>query len=165
MKNFLSILAGSLLGLSSLHAQVIPPARIGGYASFGLSQVSPSVQTWRSFTGIPSTLQPFVNDTTRFLKGSTGLGAGIGVMGGIPLGSMVHLTGRIGYTSLSGNATATQTGTPNDVSHDMNIFMSTLEISPVAEFYGLFGEASIHPLVGLELGVPLATSLTQRATP
>ncbi len=165
MKNILLLLAGGLLGLTTLHAQVIPPARFGGYASFGLSQVSPSVQTWRSFSNVPSAMQPFANDTTRFLKGSTGLGVGIGLMGGIPLGSMVHLTGRLGYTSLSGAASVTQTGSPIDVSHDLNIFMSTLEISPTVEFYGLFGEASFHPLIGLELGLPLATSITQRATP
>ena len=165
MKHFASIVAASLLGLTVATAQVIPPARFGGFVGFGLSQVSPSVQTWRSFSSVPSGLQPFVNDTTRFLKGSTGLGVGIGIMGGIPLGSMVHLTGRLGYTSLSGMATATQTGSPRDVSHELDVFMSTLEISPAVEFYGLFGQASFHPLVGLELGLPLATSITQRATP
>lgn len=165
MKNFLSLVVGGLLGLTTLQAQVVPPARFGGFASFGLSQVSPSIQTWRGFSNVPSGLQPFVNDTTRFLKGSTGLGVGIGIMGGVPLGSMVHLTGRLGYSSLAGTATATQTGSPSDVAHELNVFMSTLEISPTVEFYGLFGEASFHPLVGLELGVPLATSITQRATP
>jgi outer membrane protein OmpA-like peptidoglycan-associated protein len=165
MKNILSLVAGGLLGLTTLQAQVVPPARFGGFASFGLSQVSPSIQIWRGFGNVSSPLLPFVNDTTRFLKGSTGLGVGIGIMGGVPLGSMVHLTGRLGYSSLSGTATATQTGSPSDVSHDLNVFMSTLEISPTVEFYGLFGEASFHPLVGLELGLPLATSITQRATP
>lgn len=165
MKNTLLLLVGGLIGLTTLHAQVIPPARFGGYAAFGLSQVSPSVQTWRSFTDVPTDLQPFVNDTTRFLKGSTGLGVGIGLMGGIPLGSMVHLTGRLGYSTLSGTSTTSQSGSPNDVSHELDVFMSTLEISPTFEFYGLFGSASLHPIVGLELGVPLATSITQRATP
>jgi len=145
-------------------AQTIPPTRIGIYGGLNLNPMSPSVQVWRGFANVQTPFTPFVNDSLRFTSGSMGLGGAFGIIAGFPITRTIHISGRIGYNSMQGSSTAQQIVAPTTVVHDLTVLSSTLEISPVAEFYGLFGDFSLHPFVGFEFGIPLLATTTQSAT-
>lgn len=164
MNRLITLTIVALLTMGQGLAQTIPPTRIGISGGLNLNPLSPSVRVWRGFTNIQPQLTPFMNDSLRFTSGSMGLGGAIGVIAGFPITRTIHISGRIGYNSMSGSATAQQIVAPTTVDHDLNVFSSMLEIAPVAEFYGLFGGLSLHPLVGFEFGLPLATTVTQSAT-
>ena len=158
----LTIVALLTTGVAS--AQVIPPLRVGLSGGLTLNPLSPSVQVWRGFGATQPQFAPFVNDSLRFTSGSMGLGGAFGFIMGFPVTRMIHISGRIGYNSMSGSSSVQQLVAPTTVVNELDMFSSTLEISPVAEFYGLFGDVSLHPLVGLEFGIPLAATVSQTAT-
>lgn len=165
MNRATSCILAALLTTGVASSQVIPPTRIGISGGLTLSPLSPSVRTWRSFSSIQPQFALFeTNDSLRFTTGSMGLGAGVGLLFGFPITPNIHISGRIGYNSMLGSASAQQIIAPTTVDHTIDVFSSTLEITPAAEFYGLFGSFSLHPLVGLEFGIPLATCVTQKAT-
>ena len=39
-----------------------------------------------------------------------------------------------------------------------------LQIAPQVELYGLFGGLSLHPIIGLDIGIPLSTSESRYTT-
>ncbi|MCX6139390.1 MAG: hypothetical protein NTX15_00900, partial [Candidatus Kapabacteria bacterium] len=150
MNRAIYVFFAAFLITGSVISQVIPPTRLGLSAGLTLNTLSPSVQVWRGFSNVQPQFAPFVNDSLRFTSGSMGLGAGIGIIAGFPITRTIHISGRVGYNSMSGSSSSQQIVAPTTVDNDLNVFSSALEISPVAEFYGLFGSLSLHPLVGLE---------------
>lgn len=160
-----SLLAAALLAgtciTSVSNAQVVPPLRFGIYGGLNINMLSPSLQAWRGSPLLDPVLQPFVNDTTRFTSGGTGMGANLGLIVGIPLSTDIHLSARLGYSAMSGSTSVEQRSPITTTTNEASLFMSTLEIAPVVEFYSLFKGVSLHPLVGLEFGIPLAATITQ----
>ncbi len=160
----LTLSAVCLLASAQLFAQIIPPTRVGLAGGVTLNPLSPSVQVWRGFANVQPQLAPFVTDSLRFTQGSMGMGAAVGLIAGFPITRTIHISGRIGYNSMSGSSSQQQIIAPTTADHSLSVFQSTLEISPVLEFYGLFGDVSLHPLLGFEFGIPLAATVTQDAT-
>lgn len=168
MKNISSILLAGAVAVASAQAQnIIPPARLGGYLGANVNLNNPSALVWGQGAG--ASLRPVYvplaagNDSTRFTTSSTELGFAIGVMGAVPLSKTIHLGGRIGFNGMGGTSSATQRNADTVASYELSSSTSTLELAPVVEFYDLIPNLSLHPLVGLELGIPLGQSITQTA--
>lgn len=147
----------------SLSAQVIPSARIGLTAGLNGSFLNPSIQTWRSFTfDTTPNIAPFAKDGSyRFSNMGTGIGTMFGIQGAYALSNTIHLGGRIAYNSFSGSSTATQTMSDSTATSTVDVFASYVDLSPQVEFYGLFGDLSLHPFVGLDISMPLAATTSQ----
>ncbi|MDZ4745197.1 MAG: OmpA family protein [bacterium] len=143
---------------------IIPPPRIGVYGGLNLNFNSPSIKMWRSGTTFEPQFTPFVQDSLRITNGETVMAAAFGFIGAFHLTDKIHLSLRAGYNSLSTSASAEQTLAPTTVTHDFTSSMSALELSPVVEFYGLLPNVSLHPLVGLEFGIPLSGTYRHEAT-
>lgn len=160
----LYILCVVCLAAPQLHAQaVVPPPRIGLYGGLNINMNSPSIKMWRSGITFEPQFTPFVQDSLRITNGTTVLAAAFGLMGAFDITDNIHLSIRVGYNSLSTGATAQQLSGDTTVVHDFSTSMSTLEIAPVVEFYGLFSDLSLHPFAGLEFGLPLSSTFTHSA--
>ncbi|MBS1562314.1 MAG: OmpA family protein [Bacteroidetes bacterium] len=147
---------------SSAQDIVIPPARIGLYGGLGIDMSSMNGKIWNSsyFTG--GQFGPHANDSLSFANGSTTLAGTFGLIGGFPITPTIHFTGRLGYNNINSSSTATQnTADGGTIQHSISGSTSLLEFTPGVEFYNLFSGISLHPLVGLEFGIPLSSSLSQ----
>lgn len=144
---------------------IVPPTRLGLSLGAGLNVNDPSVQTWQApfRAGLSPQLLPFINDSTRFTDGGTGIGLAIGAMVGLPITETIHFSGRIGYNGVNGSATATQRRNDTTVTHSSSASMGLLELTPAVEFYDLIDGVSIHPLVGVEFGIPISSNYEQSA--
>lgn len=162
----LSILCGLLLAAGSTVGQVIPPARIGVSAGLTINSISPSIAVWRSSDSLSGALTPFrgLDSTARYANSGSGMGFALGVSGALQLSRTLHLAGTIGYHSLPTSITAEQRIPTATASHSLSLFSSMLQIAPQIEWYGLFGDVSLHPIVGIDIGVPLSTSETRTTT-
>lgn len=142
---------------------IIPPTRLGVYGGLGINMNDPGMKVWALPAGITPTqpFRAFVDDSTTFGNGGTGIGLNIGIMGGIALTPTIHLSGRIGYNGLNGSASATQRIADTSLTHDHDASLAMLEATPVVEFYDLIPGVSLHPLVGLELGLPISGTYVQ----
>ena len=168
MKNtlvYLSILCIACSAAPQLLSQaIVPPPRFGVYGAFNINNNRPSIKMWRTGVQFEPQFLPFVRDSLRITNGETALGPAFGIMGAFNLTDNIHLSLRAGYNSLNTSASATQTVSDTTVTHDFTTSMSTLELSPVIEFYNLIPNISIHPLVGLEFGLPLSSTYRHAAT-
>lgn len=156
-------LAILVLASALVSAQVIPTARIGLTAGLNMSFLNPSIQTWRSFVfDTTPSLLPFIKDgTDRFTDGGSGVGTMFGIQGAYALSSTIHLSGRVAYNSFSGSSTSIRTMSDSTATSTVDVFASYVDLSPQVEFYGLFGDLSLHPFIGLDLSIPLAATTTQ----
>lgn len=157
----------TILGLAtSMPAQVIPPSRIGFSAGLTINSISPSIAVWRSTDSLSGALAPFrtLNDSARYTNSGTGIGGSFGVSGGVPLSRTVHLAGTIGYHSLPTSISTEQRIPTATATHNLSLFSSLLQIAPQVELYGLFGDVSLHPIVGLDIGIPLSTTESRNTT-
>lgn len=147
-------------------AQVIPTARIGLTAGLNMSFLNPSIQTWRSFVfDTTPNLLPFIKDGAgRFTDGGSGVGTMFGIQGAYALSNTIHLAGRVAYNSLTGSSSYTQTMSDSTATSTVDVFASYVDLSPTVEFYGLFGDLSLHPFIGLDLSIPLAATTTQNVS-
>ena len=152
-----------MLASALVSAQVIPTARIGLTAGLNMSFLNPSIQTWRSFVfDTTPNLLPFIKDGAgRFTDGGSGIGTMFGIQGAYALSNTIHLSGRVAYNSFSGSSTYIQTMSDSTATSTVDVFASYVDLSPQLEFYGLFGDLSLHPFIGLDLSVPLAATTTQ----
>lgn len=117
---------------------------------------------WNStyFTG--GQFAQHANDSLSFANGSTTLAGTFGLIGGFPITPTIHFTGRLGYNNINSSSTATQnTADGGTIQHSISGSTALLEFTPGVEFYNLFSGISLHPLVGLEFGIPLSSSLSQ----
>jgi outer membrane protein OmpA-like peptidoglycan-associated protein len=164
--SMLSALCVLLLTAASTVGQVIPPARIGVSAGLTINSLSPSIAVWRATDSLSSALAPFrvLNDTARFLNSGSGMGASFGISGGIPLSNTIHLAATIGYHTLPTSITTEQRIPSATATHNLSLFSSMLQIAPQVELYGLFGGLSLHPIIGLDIGIPLSTSESRYTT-
>lgn len=155
-----------LILATTLPAQVIPPSRIGFSAGLTINSISPSIAVWRGTDSLSGALAPFrsLNDSARFTNSGSGIGGSFGVSGGIPISHNVHLAGTIGYHSLPTSITTEQRIPTATATHNLAMFSSMLQIAPQIELYGLFGEVSLHPIVGLDIGIPLSTTESRNTT-
>jgi outer membrane protein OmpA-like peptidoglycan-associated protein len=141
---------------------VIPPARIGLYGGLGIDMSSMNGKIWNSQYFTSGQLGSHVNDSLSFANGSTTLAGTFGLIGGFPITSTIHFTGRLGYNNINSSSTATQNTTDGGtIQHSISGSTALLEFTPGVEFYNLFSGISLHPLVGLEFGIPLSSSLLQ----
>lgn len=152
-----------MLASAHLSAQVIPTARIGLTAGLNMSFLNPSIQTWRSFAfDTTPNLVPFIKDRAgRFTDGGSGIGTMFGIQGAYALSNTIHLSGRIAYNSFSGSSIYTQTMSDSTATNTVDVFASYVDLSPTVEFYGLFGDLSLHPFIGFDLSIPLTATTTQ----
>lgn len=161
------MILATLVGTAALlPAQVIPPSRIGFSAGLTINSISPSIAVWRKSDSLSSALAPFrtLNDSARFTNSGSGIGGSFGVSGGVALSRTVHLAGTIGYHSLPTSITTEQRIPTATATHNLSLFSSLLQIAPQVELYGLFGDVSLHPIVGLDIGIPLSTTESRNAT-
>lgn len=141
---------------------VIPPARIGLYGGLGLDMSSMQAKIWNADYFKQGQLGIHANDSLTFANGSTTAAGTFGLIGGFPITRTVHFTGRLGYNNINSSSSATQTTKDGGtIAHSISGSTSLLEFTPGVEFYDLFNGVSVHPLVGLEFGIPLSSSLTQ----
>lgn len=158
------LFAGLCASGASAQDNIIPPARLGIFGGANINLFSPDIQAWRGTIPQDTAFVGFTNVAERIVDGSSTLGLNLGIMGGVPLSRTIHLSGRIGYNNLSGSGELVQTNPTTTVTNVADISYSTLEVSPVVEFYNLIPGVNIHPLVGLEFGFPLGASITQTAS-
>lgn len=165
MKHSILAAAAALTLVAPMQADdaIIPPTRLGIYGGLGINLNDPGMRVWSLPTGVTPTapFASYVNDSLTFGNGSTGIGLNIGIMGGFAITPTIHLSGRIGYNGLNGTGTATQRNGDTTVTHDHDASLAMLEATPVVEFYDLIPGVSLHPLVGLELGLPVSGSYVQ----
>ena len=164
MKNYLFAAAALLATVApTVHSQVIPTGRIGLTAGITANVLNPSIQTWRDLGTPPDPeLAEFAQRTDlRFTDLGLGLGAMFGIQGAFPLSERVQLAGRISYNSQSGSSSVTQLLKDSVGKSTLSVFSSCVDISPQFEFYGLFGDLSLHPFVGIDVSVPLAATTSQ----
>ncbi len=168
MKNtllYFCILCAAAVAAPQLQSQaIVPPPRFGVYGGFNINNNRPSIKMWRTGVQVEPQFIPFVRDSLRITTGETSLGAAFGLMGAFNLSDNIHLSLRAGYNSLNNSASAQQTVSDTTVTHDFTSSMSTIELSPVVEFYGLIPNISLHPFVGLEFGLPLSATYRHAAT-
>jgi len=140
-------------------AQTIPPARLGLSVGGTFNFIAPSVAVWRSSDVLSSLMTDIrnANPNARFLNAGSGFGGAIGLTGAVPLTSTVHLGGTLGYHSMPTTITSEQLTPQATATHNLSLFSSMLQIAPQIELYGLFGSAPLHPIVGLDIGIPLFT--------
>jgi outer membrane protein OmpA-like peptidoglycan-associated protein len=131
---------------------------------------SPSQTVWRPdvtsrITGPDSsTLREFAKETQQlFTQGASELGLTAGVYVGFPLTNTIHLSGRLGYNGLNAHADASQRTGDTVAASSIHSSVPTIEITPALEFYDLIPGLDIHPILGLELGLPIAESQSQKA--
>lgn len=141
---------------------VIPPARIGLYGGLGIDMSSMNGKIWNSTYFKGGQLGSHTNDSLSFSNGSTTLAGTFGLIGGFPITNTIHFTGRLGYNNINSSSTATQnTLDGGTIQHSISGSTALIEFTPGVEFYNLFSGISLHPLVGLEFGIPLSSSMSQ----
>jgi outer membrane protein OmpA-like peptidoglycan-associated protein len=167
----LTIALASALSTSAFAQALIPPTRLGFSLGAGLNMGSSSQTVWRPevrdrITGPDSSLlSTFAAQTSQlFTEGASEIGLTAGVYVGFPLTKTIHLSGRIGYNGLNAHADATQSRNDTTVVSSIHSSVPTIEITPALEFYDLIPGLDIHPIIGLELGLPIAESQSQKAT-
>lgn len=140
---------------------IIPPSRFGVHLGLGLNSPSASVQTWRGYQHIDPAFGFANKPSARMTDGSMVPGLAANLLFGVPLTSTIHFSGRLGYNNLSTDIAGTQDTSTTSVSSSFESSLATLEITPAFEFYNLIRGVNIHPIVGLELGIPLNSTFTQ----
>lgn len=160
MKTFNVVLVWCAVCICSLSAQVVPPKRLGIVAGATANFIDPSIAVWRSTDSLSGPLQPFraMDGALRFTNSGNGFGGTFGIAGGIPLSSSIHLAGTIGYSSMPSSISVEQRIPTATATHNLSLFSSVLQIVPQIEFYNLFKGLSLHPIVGIDVGIPLSTS-------
>jgi outer membrane protein OmpA-like peptidoglycan-associated protein len=164
--SMLSALCVYLLAAASTVAQIIPPARVGVSAGLTINSISPSIAVWRPTDSLSGALAQFrtLDPDAKYSSSGTGIGGAFAIAGGIPLTSTLHLSGSIGYHSLPTSITSERQIPTATATHTLSLFSSMLQIAPSLEFYGLFGGLSLHPIIGLDIGIPLSTSESRITT-
>ncbi len=167
---FMIACVSSVATIASAQA-LIPPTRLGFSLGAGLNMGSPSQQVWRpevarSISGPDSSiLRSFASETGQlFTQGASELGFAAGVYVGFPITNTIHLSGRVGYNGLNAHADATQRRGDTTVASSIHSNVPTIELTPALEFYDLIPGLNLHPILGLELGLPIAESQSQKAT-
>ena len=155
-----------LVASATVSAQVIPPARLGVAGGLTINSISPSIAVWRSTDSLSSALAQFraLDPNARYSNSGSGIGGAFAVTGAIPLTSTLHLSGTIGYHSLPTSITSERQIPTATATHSLSLFSSMLQIAPALEVYGLFGGLSLHPIIGLDIGIPLSTSESRNTT-
>ena len=163
-KRILAVAAAAMtFNVPSIHAQdnIIPPSRFGLHLGLGLNTPSASVQTWRGYQPIDPAFG-FANRTSaRMTDGSMVPGLAANLLFGVPLTSTIHFSGRLGYNNLSTDFSGVQDTSTTSVTSSFESSVATLEITPAFEFYNLIRGVNLHPIVGLELGIPLNSTFSQ----
>ncbi len=111
-------------------------------------------------------LQPFrlADSALRYGTSGSGVGGAFAISGAFPLTGSVQISGLIGYHSMPTSISAEQRNPGATATHNLSLFSSMLQIAPQAEIYGLFGGVSLHPIIGLDIGIPLSTTESRNAT-
>lgn len=109
-------------------------------------------------------LQPFrlADSALRYGTSGSGVGGAFAISGAFPLTGSVQISGLIGYHSMPTSISAEQRNPGATATHNLSLFSSMLQIAPQAEIYGLFGGVSLHPIIGLDIGIPLSTTESDR---
>jgi outer membrane protein OmpA-like peptidoglycan-associated protein len=143
----------------------IPPARLGVYGGINLNNSAYQGSVWNvPGSDIQAQFMPFMNDSLMFSSGSVEAGLHLGFTGGYLITPTIHFSGRVGYNGLGGSATASQRRTDSTVQHEHLSTIGMFEATPAFEFYDLVPGVSVHPIIGLEIGMPVVASFTQSGT-
>lgn len=149
-----------------LRSAIIPPSRLGFYGGVNLNMHDHGGRVW----ALPADTKPedqftsFINDSLAFDHGSTSVGFNLGFVASLPITSTIHFSGRLGYNGLGGGASAHQQRNDTTVHHEQTSTIGIFEATPTVEFYNLVKGVSIHPVVGLEIGMPVVARYTQAAS-
>lgn len=165
MRNLFLCTIFAAVGFTQSNGQnLIPPTRLGFSLGAGFSSGSSSQVVWQPIAPDTLGLRSFSSDQSqKFTEGSTELGLTAGLYVGFALSNAIHLSGRIGYNGLVSHNENTQRRSDTTVLNSVHSTVPTFEITPALEFYDLIPGINIHPILGLELGLPLGESQSQKA--
>lgn len=161
----LSLLVLLLTSISLAGQNTIPPSRLGFYGGLNFNFSDVEILGYQHTQAPP---HPEFNSLRLSNAVSTYSGS-LGLLLATPLTDMLHLSGRLGFSRVTTDASSPAlqlpvSGPTSGYQANLTGGVSYIEISPVFEIYNLINGVSLHPIVGVEFGVPISTTRGQKVT-